>query len=272
MTELRSHLALRVYRRERWGMDVPLGYTLASASLGIDDAALWYVQHADHELGTEYLPTLIAETIVASVPGLSLAGCRALDAAAWPLVGRARQLERLVLYNTRIDDRGVAQLTGLSNLSELDLSGTAVTDECVESLLSFPRLQALQLSWTSFSDRGLERLAAHESLSHLDLKGTRVTDAGLCSLGGMQRLCALGLQETLVSDRGIDALRARADTIERLELGYTSITNECLPALMQFRRLRWLGLRATGLDRGHDAAILATLRGLQTDTIIGLVR
>ncbi len=83
----------------------------------------------------------------------------------------------------------------------------------------------------------------------------------------MSGLSALSLQETSVGDAGVSTLAPLAPNLERLYLGYTQVSDACVPVLQTFKRLRTLMLRATAVDGAHDralAAALPTLGGVGT--------
>jgi hypothetical protein len=61
--------------------------------------------------------------------------------------------------NREVADPLVARLTGLSELVELDLARTLVTDDCVDALAELRGLRHLGLVGTAVSDAGVARLA-----------------------------------------------------------------------------------------------------------------
>lgn len=111
----------------------------------------------------------------------------------------------------------------LGTVIAVDLAQTAVTDNDLRLLSSFPTLVELNLRETLITDQGLEAVAALEHLEFLGLTGTLVTDAGLPQLKSLRRLRFLTLGHTSVSDDGLDAI-AECTTLEGLNLNGTSVT------------------------------------------------
>lgn len=77
---------------------------------------------------------------------------------------------------------GVTELNDLTNLQELGLNGTLVTDAGVKDLKGLVSLQRLFLSGTKVTNAGLKELKGLKNLKALDLVETKVTDAGVNEL------------------------------------------------------------------------------------------
>lgn len=124
-------------------------------------------------------------------------------------VGRLTGLRRLWLGDAwAITDTGIAHLTGLVHLEDLDLTDTAVTD------------------W------GLRSLGALVNLHRLILWGTRVGDAGVAHLRGLGHLEELNLRYTPVSDHSIASLAVH-DGLTELDIARTGITPQGIEALQR---------------------------------------
>ena len=65
------------------------------------------------------------------------------------------------------------------------------------------QLLQLELCGSSVTDAGLVHLEGMTKLCYLDLRRTQVTDAGLVHLKGMTKLCYLDLSHTQVTDAGL---------------------------------------------------------------------
>ncbi len=70
----------------------------------------------------------------------------------------AGELEELVLWNTRITDRGLEQLELLTALKVLAGEGTCITDAGLDHLTKLKRLEHLDLDFTSVTDSGISKL------------------------------------------------------------------------------------------------------------------
>ncbi|MEX1095980.1 MAG: hypothetical protein WED34_08015, partial [Planctomycetales bacterium] len=78
-----------------------------------------------------------------------------------------------------VDDDVLAQLAGLEQLEELDLSGTAVTDAGLEPLTALSGLSGLYLNDTAVSDAAVPHLSRLGRLKILSIGGTRITWDGV---------------------------------------------------------------------------------------------
>ncbi len=125
--------------------------------------------------------------------------------------------------NPAFTDAEMVHLKGLTNLRELSLRGTKVTDTGLGHLKGMA-LTSLDLLFTPVSDAGLEHLKGMTSLQTLVLTETRVTDAGLKHLTGLTRLGYLGLNATKVSDAGIEHLK-ELKSLRTLTLRGTHVTD-----------------------------------------------
>ncbi len=100
-----------------------------------------------------------------------------------------------------------ANLSVLTKVSSVDLSGTDVTDEGLAHLKPLIRLSDLNLADTQITDSGLAHLGGLTNLSILDASNTKITDAGLVHLTGLRRLTELNLARTQITDAGLARLR-----------------------------------------------------------------
>ena len=133
---------------------------------------------------------------------------------------RARVNRLDLRFNHRLTDAAAAWLadpaTGLSALTELDLSDTKLTDAAMAAL-SRPDTGLKNLSSLvvpgNVTDQGVVALARADSglksLRTLDLTDTKVTDAGVAALArpgtGLKSLTSLDLTATQVGDKGVAA-------------------------------------------------------------------
>jgi hypothetical protein len=108
----------------------------------------------------------------------------------------------LVIYGgpPSIDDQGLARLKPLSNLEELGLIATQVTDEGLPVLKSFPRLRDLTLfheGWRNptFTPAGLVHLEGLKSLKQLELSGGWATKRDIRALHNALPDCSITLRE-----------------------------------------------------------------------------
>ncbi len=74
------------------------------------------------------------------------------------------------------------QTEPISGVTQIDLGESEITDDALELLRHFPRLQWLCLEDTSISDYGLHSLVGLVSLTRIELQGTNVTETGVAML------------------------------------------------------------------------------------------
>lgn len=113
---------------------------------------------------------------------VSLNGLKVRDEQIEPLKILS-QLEELHVEDSYLTDKGLAHLQELKKLQILDLHKSLyITDKGLESVKALPSLQKLELSYTRIGDGGIDTLLTMKQLKTLHLTGTRVTPAGLKKL------------------------------------------------------------------------------------------
>jgi hypothetical protein len=140
-------------------------------------------------------------------------------------------LETIELRETRISNDGLKHLKDQPMLW-LDLSITSVTDEGLEHLKGFKKIQQLRLNRLKIADAGLERLAGITSLRLLELTDTQITDAGLKHVRKLNNLTWLMLTGTKVSDVGLEELHGLSG-LRTLYVERTKITDEGVAKLKE---------------------------------------
>lgn len=89
----------------------------------------------------------------------------------------------LYLGNTDINDHGLAQLTSLTDLHELDLQYCEnVSDAGMKHIAALSNLRILYLAYTQVSDDGLLLLKSLHNLEQIYTEGSRISPAGITTL------------------------------------------------------------------------------------------
>ena len=122
-------------------------------------------------------------------------------------IAKLTELTELNLANTKLSDVGLARLSTLTKLQELYLDGTRVTRDGLTAVAGLGQLRVLSLDRTDVVDAGIEALAGHPSLQELRLDGTLVTDKTVDTLLTMPQLRRVSLAKTVVSRAGVAKLR-----------------------------------------------------------------
>jgi len=105
----------------------------------------------------------------------------------------------------------------LPQLSDLDLSGTAITDDGLKHLSGCP-IKHLSLSGTKITNYGLRHLVECPALASLSLSKTAIDDAGLENVCALSNLRSLYLDGTAIGDAGLQRLETLA-SLQYLRLG-----------------------------------------------------
>lgn len=183
------------------------------------------------------------------------------------------------LTNVNVQDKGIAHLTGLTQLKEfrcaqcriaklnlsplaklesLDLSLTPFNDEGMKGLSELRALRRLNLRDTLVTDQGLKYLSGLTQLQELDLSGAKISDAGLAHLRNLTAMRKLNLLGAQITDASADALAGMA-RLQELNLYRSRITNAGLAKLGNLKELISLDLRysrvtGAGVDAFRAAA------------------
>ncbi|XP_062235414.1 uncharacterized protein si:ch73-173p19.1 isoform X1 [Platichthys flesus] len=157
-----------------------------------------------------------------------------------------------------VNDSGLAYLSGLSWLLELDLTDyTQVTDQGVNQLSTMSRLKKLSLSNTQVTDAGLPSLRGLQELQELCLDRTAVTSRGVAELiVCLPHLQVLGLASTRVGDTVVRRGVIRCNQLVKINLSRTRITDHGLKFLKHMH-LAQVNLDGTGVSLMGIANLLS---------------
>jgi hypothetical protein len=203
-------------RREKSGIEPAMAIVAAGGRPGCrptwlgklfkDDslAILYYVDLTNTPTTDAELPVLLRG--VMQLQSLNLARTRVTDSGLeW--VQRWTQLCDLGLNGTQITDAGLAHLHGLKQLRRLSLNSTKITGAGLETIAELNELQHLRLDGVQLCDSDLTRLQGLKQLEDLSLNNTAITDAGLVYLHGLNHLTDLHVCGTNVTKEGVGRLR-----------------------------------------------------------------
>lgn len=186
-----------------------------------------------------------------SLETLRLLGGSASDDGLFCLRGHSALRElSLGPDNSRVTGVGFRQLTFLQNLRKLELPNTGVDDDSdVSELSELTRLECLDLSGTRrITDGALSSIGRLKNLKELYLKNAAVSSAGLARIRSLKNLETLDLGgNERVDDTGMRHLAA-LPRLRQLRLDGTNVTSRGLRLFVSSKTLRWLALSGTGAD------------------------
>ncbi len=147
----------------------------------------------------------------------SAAGAHITDAGLAHLAGLTN-LRRLWVGNSRVTDRGLVPLRGMSRLEFVCLQGGLTTGEGLSHLAGATHLRHLKLLACGITDAGIEQIIKHANLKSLTIRSCRATAPALDRLAGLNQLSYLSLGARLLSDDEKQRLRNLMRFVPRLSI------------------------------------------------------
>ncbi len=162
-----------------------------------------------------------------------------------------------------LTDEMLQPLARFTRIEELHLARTGITGKLFDRFSSLHELRVLILDETSFDDHGMQRLGEAIWMQRLDLSSTRITGRGLALLHRMKSLFDLSLYATVVGDADLEVLESLPQ-LRNLNLGLTQVTDGAIDKLAYLHHLEVLHLGGTAVtDRALTRlAELPALRDL----------
>jgi hypothetical protein len=148
---------------------------------------------------------------------LNAAGDHITDAGLAHLAGLTG-LRWLWVGNSRVTDRGLVALRGMSRLEFVCLQGGLKTGEGLGHLAGATRLRHLKLLACGITDAGIDQIIKQANLESLTIRSCRATAPALDRLAGLSRLGYLSLGARLLSDDGKQRLRGRMRFVRKLSV------------------------------------------------------
>jgi Leucine-rich repeat (LRR) protein len=165
--------------------------------------------------GLAHLPTL---------EFLDLSNSPIADSHLHTIVRTLPALHSLDLSNTAVTDSGLEELEQLPHLKYLHLgffSTEQITGRALINVSELSNLKHLDLSGSHFTDEDLLNLAALKKLKMLDLRNMRISGSGLAFIN-LEELETLDLSDTTLSDEEL-AHVVKLKRLKHLEIGGTKV-------------------------------------------------
>lgn len=150
------------------------------------------------------------------------------------------------LRNRKVDDRVLAQCTGMHTLRNISLIDSQVTDDGLRYLEGLQGLKRLTLSGTQVTSAGMQSLRKITSLESLALNDTLVDDQGLATLSGLPNLKAIYLSNTRITAAGLAHLQ-NFPKLEKVALKFDDFVGNGGRQLAQLGNLHHLVLEGPGI-------------------------
>jgi hypothetical protein len=177
-----------------------------------------------------------------------------LGAKELEALGRLKRLRLLNLAYAPINDEVTALIAPMSDLQQLCVGATPITDAGLKRLDRLRKLQVLFLTDTAISGAGIGPVIdGAPDLRELHLCGTQIADDGLKKIGHLQKLRRLDLDKAPVTDKGIQCL-SKCATLEILSLAQTKVTDASMQAVADLPALASLGLEGCQAITGKGFA------------------
>ena len=121
---------------------------------------------------------------------------------------------RVVTEPTKITDGMIKELIPLKeHLAKIDLRNSAITDQSLFEISSFPRLTHLNLMGTQITSKGIRFLRKTQKLENLNLVSTQVSDSVVETIVIFPNLQRLFLWNSNISEAGVSALREKKNDL-----------------------------------------------------------
>lgn len=241
--DLRRRLNLELQPRIRLATLFEL-YRLTTSQTALEDAAKLVAELNDWSYKGRFR----------DLKRLTLASSE-IDDESLDRLGPLNSLERLMLYRTNISDRCVAEMLERSlpsKLNHVDLRGTPIARRTLEMLAKLPNVQSLDIGTTLIRSEDIALLSEFKHLMYLELRGSLITDAELEVLCGINTLSFLLISRASVTDAGMLHI-ASLRMLWALELDGTNVTSNSLQPISKVRSLRSLDLSKTQVsNRGIE--------------------
>lgn len=189
-----------------------------------------------------------------------------MTSLGWEAISRLSQLEVLdVSSNSNISETDVAKFKALTNLRELNLSETSISDEVFLALADMEGLEILKIEACGrLQGHGLQAYArAKPKLRELHARRTQIATAGLRHLKMISSLEFLDISGSSLTDPQFADLRG-ANNIVHLKIGENFLTNAGMQVVPTLGKLKILDLEGMQNISDPGLGIIAKKSGLQS--------
>ncbi len=123
------------------------------------------------------------------------------------MLSESTNLEELIVSNSEISNKGIAALASLTKLRTLNLGTTRLSDDGLRHLSALSQLELLRFGSSEIEGPGFVHFTSLPRLRFLIVNNAPIDDDALRHLEQMTQLESLYLERTAVTDAGIARLR-----------------------------------------------------------------
>lgn len=163
---------------------------------------------------------------------------------------KPNDLQHLRLHDVPITEGNLKTVSGMTGLTDLDLSFSDINDSALEHITKLKNLKHLDLSSTLVRGMTLSKLKALKNLESLDLANTRIHDFAINTIVECcPDLKWLSVTNTLITDNAILKL-AKLKKLRRIKMAKTSISDKNIDKLLALKDLQKLTISRTKVSPG----------------------
>lgn len=176
------------------------------------------------------------------VVSLSVSDCPNVNDESFSGFKALSNLVDLDLSRSKVSDKTIQLLANAGKLQVLGLAGTNITDIGAAHLGNCKALRILDISETSISTKGIGAFSLCAEIEYLNLSGLTLVSGLANALGTRQKLKGLILLDAKFNSDDLVKILQSCPSIESLSLSKTTITDRVLVACAKLRNLRELDI------------------------------
>lgn len=163
-------------------------------------------------------------------------------------LGQLKNLASLSVADNHLKDLDLDPLSGLGQLTSLDLSRNPITARSAIALAKqLPQLVQLRINYIKLKTEDAKTLQELPNLEQLSISDSATGDAAIGCIAEIKGLLELTISGTKVTDAAIAKL-ATLDSLLFLDLDDTSLTDNAVQELIKFPELAYLSLNGTEIS------------------------
>jgi internalin A len=167
-------------------------------------------------------------------------------------------LEYLNIQQTNVTDAGLAEISEIKSLCDLEMARVLCSPKGLEALTALPNLDTIDVSMIpGFTDEWLKPIGQCKALRKLDIEANNVRGPGLAYLKDLKKLDFLRARAVKFDPDGLTHLPL-LPSLTRLELPAATVTKKDIAWLARLPALKTLELHETAVDDDAIAPLAAS--------------